>query len=84
MRNSFTSPKAPSNNPAHPRLSIFKNIPSILLGPVTLVIVFLILSFLSFRRGPDLLVDFGRELYVPWQLASGKMLYLDVAQFIDE
>ncbi|HPQ39866.1 MAG TPA: hypothetical protein PLV45_05785 [bacterium] len=26
-------------------------------------------------------VDFGRELYVPWQLAEGKVLYRDIAYF---
>ena len=25
------------------------------------------------------LIDFGRELYVPWQLAQGKVLYRDIA-----
>ena len=27
---------------------------------------------------PDVLVDFGRELYVPWQIAEGKALYRDI------
>jgi len=35
----------------------------------------------SWGRWPDVLVDFGRELYVPWQLASGKVLYVDIAYF---
>ncbi|OGW84335.1 MAG: hypothetical protein A2987_06880 [Omnitrophica bacterium RIFCSPLOWO2_01_FULL_45_10] len=26
---------------------------------------------LSWRKWPDLMVDFGRELYVPWQLNEG-------------
>jgi len=26
-------------------------------------------------------VDFGRELYVPWQLTTGKVLYVDIAYF---
>ena len=30
---------------------------------------------------PDPLVDFGRELYVPWQLWQGRVLYRDVAHF---
>ncbi len=32
----------------------------------------------SWRRWADLLVDFGRELYLPWQLASGRVLYHDI------
>src|SRR5205085_4695112 len=30
---------------------------------------------------PDPVVDFGRELYVPWQLSQGKVLYRDIAYF---
>lgn len=29
--------------------------------------------------GLDPLIDFGRELYVPWQLARGEVLYRDIA-----
>lgn len=29
----------------------------------------------------DVLIDFGRELYVPWQLNEGKTLYRDIAYF---
>ena len=35
----------------------------------------------SWGQWPDVLVDFGRELYVPWQLSEGKVLYRDVAWF---
>jgi hypothetical protein len=27
----------------------------------------------------DLIMDIGRELYIPWQLLSGKVLYLDIS-----
>jgi hypothetical protein len=30
---------------------------------------------------PDVLVDFGRELYVPWQITQGKRLFGDLAWF---
>jgi hypothetical protein len=30
---------------------------------------------------PNVLVDFGRELYVPWRLAEGEVLYRDIAYF---
>ncbi|MFL6203403.1 MAG: glycosyltransferase family 39 protein [Thermoanaerobaculia bacterium] len=41
------------------------------------------MSLLAWTWGtwPDVLVDFGRELYVPWQIAEGKRLYLDLAWF---
>src|SRR5262245_29784993 len=35
----------------------------------------------SWGTWTDVLVDFGRELYVPWQLAQGKVLYRDIAHF---
>lgn len=35
----------------------------------------------SWRRWPDALVDAGRELYVPWRLAEGAVLYRDVDDF---
>ncbi|MHC4984013.1 MAG: glycosyltransferase family 39 protein, partial [Planctomycetota bacterium] len=34
--------------------------------------------FWTWRTWPDPLVDFGRELYIPWQLSQGKVLYADV------
>jgi len=33
----------------------------------------------SWRKSADLVIDFGRELYVPWQLAQGEVLYRDIA-----
>jgi hypothetical protein len=35
----------------------------------------------TWRTWPDILIDFGREVYVPWQLAEGKVLYRDIAYF---
>lgn len=32
----------------------------------------------TWRKWPDPLVDFGRELYLPWRLANGAVLYRDV------
>jgi hypothetical protein len=37
------------------------------------------LAVWSWRKGANVVADFGRELYTPWQLASGKVLYRDVA-----
>lgn len=36
---------------------------------------------MGWRRWPDLLVDYGREVYTAWQLAEGAALYRDVAYF---
>ena len=35
----------------------------------------------SWRKWPDPLIDFGRELYLPWRLAHGALLYRDVDDF---
>jgi hypothetical protein len=35
----------------------------------------------SWRKWPDPLIDFGTELYTPWRLASGAVLYRDVDCF---
>ena len=35
----------------------------------------------SDRMHDALMIDFGRELYVPWQLNEGKALYRDIAYF---
>lgn len=50
-------------------------------GPALVSVSFLALSVWTWRKWPDLLVDFGRELYVPWQLTTGKVLYVDIAYF---
>lgn len=42
---------------------------------------FLALLAWTWGTWPDVLVDFGRELYVPWQITQGKRLYLDLAWF---
>jgi hypothetical protein len=44
-------------------------------------VTFVALMLWSWRKWADPLVDFGRELYVPWQLANGKVLYRDIAHF---
>jgi uncharacterized membrane protein (DUF441 family) len=35
----------------------------------------------SWRRWPDVVIDFGRQLYVAWRLSEGQTLYRDVAYF---
>ncbi|MCO4763485.1 MAG: glycosyltransferase family 39 protein [Myxococcales bacterium] len=35
----------------------------------------------SWQRWPDIQVDFGRELYAPWRLLAGDVLYRDLAWF---
>jgi len=51
------------------------------LGPLLVVAVGASMAAWTWRQWPDVLIDFGRELYIPWQLAQGKVLYRDVASF---
>jgi hypothetical protein len=48
------------------------------LGPPLLAAVFGALTRWSWRRWPDVLLDFGSQLYIPWQLSEGRALYLDI------
>src|SRR5688500_14994912 len=41
-------------------------------------IVFVALAWSSWLKWPDPLIDFGRELYVPWQILHGAVLYRDL------
>lgn len=36
---------------------------------------------ISWNKWADLLVDFGREVYIPWQIAEGAALYRDLSYF---
>ena len=40
--------------------------------------VFAGLTFKTWRKWPDLVVDFGAQLYMPWQISTGAVLYRDV------
>lgn len=49
------------------------------LSPALLFLTFFLMSLWSWRKWADPLIDFGRELYIPWQIVSGKILYKDIA-----
>jgi hypothetical protein len=49
------------------------------LGAISMGVAFIFLAWLSWHKWPDVLVDFGQQLYVPWQLSQGSVLYRDVA-----
>jgi 4-amino-4-deoxy-L-arabinose transferase-like glycosyltransferase len=42
-------------------------------------VVFGGLLWWSWRKWPDPLIDFGRELYLPWRINGGQVLYRDIA-----
>src|SRR5207244_2348842 len=52
-----------------------------LLGPLVLLGLGAALFVWTRDTWPDVVVDFGRELYVPWRLSAGAVLYRDIAWF---
>lgn len=53
--------------------------PSRTLAGVILVASFLALAVWSWGRWTDPVIDFGFELYVPWRILEGEVLYRDIA-----
>ena len=49
--------------------------------PAIIIIAAVAMLWWSWGTWPDAMIDFGRELYVPWQLAEGETLYSDEAYF---
>ena len=48
------------------------------LGLALVGLVFVVAAALSWRKWPDILVDFGMQLYLPWRISAGDVLYRDV------
>lgn len=48
-------------------------------GPLIIVLTFCLLTWTTWGKWQDILIDFGRELYVPWRLTQGEVLYRDLA-----
>src|SRR5271154_166394 len=48
------------------------------IAAVVMGAVFAMLTFKTWRRWPDLVIDFGAQLYMPWQISTGAVLYRDV------
>lgn len=47
-------------------------------GLIVVAITFITGAALTWRKWPDVLVDFGMQLYLPWRISSGSVLYRDV------
>ena len=48
-------------------------------GLLAVAAAFVALAAFSWRKWPDPLIDFGQQLYVPWRLSRGAVLYHDVS-----
>jgi hypothetical protein len=55
--------------------------PTSVAGLSIVALAMIAMLIFSWRCWPDPIADFGRELYVPWQLAQRKVLYRDIAYF---
>src|SRR5437867_122191 len=51
------------------------------LGPLFISAAFVAMAAWTWNKWPDILIDFGRELYIAWQLSAGKHLYSDIAYY---
>src|SRR5947208_11362089 len=58
-----------------------KRVPASVIGLSITAVAMIAMLIFSWRAWPDPIADFGRELYVPWQVAQGKVLYRDIAYF---
>jgi len=47
-------------------------------GLLIVVVTYGLGAWLTWRKWPDLLVDFGEQLYLPWRISAGSVLYRDV------
>lgn len=50
-------------------------------GPTLIGLTGLAFTLWTWGKWPDAQIDFGRELYVPWQLSEGRTLYADLPYF---
>ena len=50
-------------------------------GLAVVALGFIFTATISWRRWPDLIVDFGGQLYMPWRIANGAVLYRDLYYF---
>ncbi len=47
-------------------------------GPIILLLALLVMAAISWGKWLDILVDFGLQVYTPWQLSQGQVLYKDI------
>jgi hypothetical protein len=52
---------------------------SVWAGPALIAATMAVMTWWTWGTWPDPLIDFGRELYFPWQIIAGKVLYRDLA-----
>jgi hypothetical protein len=61
-----------------PRIERISSRPYFWVGLAVLTLAFAAATALTWRRWPDLILDFGPQLYMPWRIAEGEVLYRDL------
>ncbi len=68
-----------------PKKSTAEDIPSrrcyCCLGLGVVALLFALAAALTWRKWPDILVDFGTQLYIPWRILHGAVLYRNLFYF---
>jgi hypothetical protein len=54
---------------------------SLAAGPFVLLLAAGVMAWRTWGAWPDVLVDFGQQLYLPWQITEGRALYADLAYY---
>ena len=44
--------------------------------------VYAVLAGLTWRKWPDIVIDYGLQLYCPWKISTGAVLYRDIAYLV--
>jgi 4-amino-4-deoxy-L-arabinose transferase-like glycosyltransferase len=70
---------SPERKSVQPRKSNIGPVDAIICGGLLLFLA--VQTILTWRKWPDPLIDFGRELYVPWQIVEGAVLYRDIVHY---
>jgi hypothetical protein len=47
-------------------------------GLAVVAVAFVVLAVITWRKWPNVLIDFGLQLYLPWQIDRGAVLYRDL------
>jgi hypothetical protein len=50
-------------------------------GPAIVLLANLVMLLWFWGRAPDPVIDFGREIYIPWRITEGQHLYRDFTYF---
>lgn len=47
-------------------------------GLAVVAVAFVVAAAVSWRKWPDVIIDFGMQLYIPWRICHGAVLYRDL------